>query len=61
MIHANDTHVLIDEQGVAVLSGSEAEMREYADEMLRLGHTQHCIRTIDEHAYWDWSFVDWGD
>lgn len=61
MIHAHDTHVLIDETGTAVLSGSEPEMRAAEAELFALGHDRIAVRRIDEPGNWDWTAKDWGD
>ena len=61
MIHANDTHVLIDEHGVAVLSGSERHMEEELKALKALGHEKIAMRPIDEKGNWAWEMVDWGD
>ncbi len=59
-----DTHVLRDAEGEAVLSGSEAEMNEYA-EMTR-AHGGECevvaIAACDVVVpEWHWEQKDWGD
>lgn len=61
MIHANDTHVLIDEHGVAVLSGTKAQMEDELKALKALGHERIDIRPIDGHENWAWEMVDWGD
>lgn len=61
MIHANDTHVLVDASGTAVMSGTLAEMEWEALALISEGVRDISIRTIDDRGHWDWSVVDWGD
>jgi rRNA processing protein Krr1/Pno1 len=44
-----NTHVLVDEQGIAILSGTEAEMREAELELLAQGIWDICVRTEGAH------------
>jgi hypothetical protein len=61
MTHSHDTHVLIDEHGVAVLSGTEREMTDELVALKALGHERVAVRPIDEAGNWAWELVDWGD
>lgn len=61
MIHANDTHVLVDASGTAVMSGTLAEIEREAAALVGEGVRDISIRTIDDVGVWDWTQVDWGD
>lgn len=58
--HKHDTHVLVDDKGTAVLSGSEAEMRNY-ERMTRSLGGECEVRKIDAKPEWRWEGMDWGD
>lgn len=58
--HKHDTHVLVDDTGVAVLSGSESEMRQYEAATKKLGGECE-VRKIDAVPEWKWDMMDWGD
>lgn len=59
--HHNDTHVLIDEQGVAVVSGSLQDVEEQALWLLSHGYEKWEVREIEAAPTWAWETVDWGD
>ena len=61
MTHADDTHVLVDATGTAVMSGSLELIEREALALMNEGVTDISIRTIDDMGYWDWTMVDWGD
>lgn len=61
MMHANDTHVLVDATGTAVMSGSLEQMEREALALLLDGIRNISIRTIDGTEHWDWKMMDWGD
>jgi len=61
MIHANDTHVLVDGTGTAVLSGPLEFIEREAIALMETGIRDISIRTIDDAGHWDWTNVDWGD
>jgi hypothetical protein len=48
-----DTHVLVDAQGVAVMSGSYDEMMALAVEVMAEGATEIAVRPIDEAQTWE--------
>jgi hypothetical protein len=60
MVHPQDTHVIVDQSGTAVMSGSEELMREYAASARAMG-CECELRTIDDPGSWDWTQQDWGD
>jgi len=49
----SDSHVLIDANGVAVMSGSYEEMAELERHLIAEGHTQVAVRPIAELMGWD--------
>lgn len=59
--HHNDTHVLIDEQGIAVVSGTLEDVEEQALWLLAQGFEKWEVRVIDATPVWNWETVDWGD
>lgn len=59
--HIHDTHVLIDERGTAVLSGSKEQMEDEEAALRAVGVRNIEVRTIDLQGNWDWTSVDWGD
>lgn len=61
MIHANDTHVLIDALGTAVMSGTLETIEFELAALLEQGIWDVEIRTIGGEEYWDWTMIDWGD
>lgn len=61
MMNANDTHVLVDATGVAVMSGSLEQMEREVLALMLEGVRDISIRTIDGAEYWDWKMMDWGD
>ena len=61
MIHANDTHVLVDGTGTAVMSGTLEEMEREALALIDEGVQNISIRTINDMGHWDWTMIDWGD
>ncbi len=61
MMHANDTHVLIDASGTAILSGTQEQVELEALALASEGVSCFSIRTIDDIQHWDWTSVDWGD
>ncbi len=61
MMHANDTHVLIDASGTAILSGTQEQVELEALALTAEGVSCFSIRTIDDIQHWDWTSVDWGD
>jgi len=54
------THQLIDEQGIAVLSGSQSQMEAELAALIELGYTSCHIEPIAA-LEWHWESVDWGD
>ena len=61
MIHANDTHVLVDGTGTAVLSGSLEYIEREALALALAGVEHISVRAIDGLGNWDWTEQDWGD
>ena len=61
MRHAQDTHVLVDGTGTAVMSGSLEYIEREAAALIDAGVRDISIRTIDDAGHWDWTMVDWGD
>lgn len=60
--HGRDTHVLVDEKGDTLpTSGTQEEMRQEAEELLKLGHGPVELRKIGQEPDWHWESVDWGD
>lgn len=60
MTHANDTHVLVDASGTAVMSGSLEQIEREALALILEGVRNISIRTIDDAGHWDWTMIDWG-
>ncbi len=59
MIHANDTHVLIDATGTAILSGTQEQIELEALALIAEGIENVSIRTIDDMPVWNWTMIDW--
>jgi hypothetical protein len=59
----HDTHVIVDSKGEAILSGSESEMRNYAESARALGCQCHVeqIAPHEQEQKWAWEKMDWGD
>ena len=53
-----DTHVLLDESGVPLLRGTQAEMMEQSLHCLMMGIPDVKVEPITS---WNWSMINWGD
>lgn len=61
MTHAHDTHVLIDDRGIAVFTGGRQAMEDYATSIRANGGECEVQKIDDLRPDWHWETLNWGD